>query len=62
MMATTHAVMGVALVALVFPEFGSVPTVAVLLAAFCGGVAPDLDMAATHRKTLHFPVDRKSVV
>ena len=56
MMATTHAVMGVALVALVFPEFGLAPTVAVLLAAFCGGIAPDLDMVAAHRKTLHFPV------
>lgn len=56
MMATTHAVMGVALVALVFPELGYAPTAAVLLAAFLGGIAPDLDMAAKHRKTLHFPV------
>lgn len=56
MMATTHAVMGVALVALVFPELGYVPTAAVLVGAFLGGIAPDLDMAAEHRKTLHFPV------
>lgn len=56
MMATTHALMGVALVALVFPELGAVPTATALLAAFLGGLAPDLDMVATHRKTLHFPV------
>ncbi|RKD97187.1 metal-dependent hydrolase [Halopiger aswanensis] len=56
MMATTHALMGVALVALVFPEVGAAPTAGVLLAAFVGGIVPDLDMGAAHRKTLHFPV------
>ena len=55
MMATTHAFVGLALavpVALVAPEFG----VAAATGALAGGVFPDLDLAAAHRKTLHFPV------
>ncbi len=34
------------------PEFASIALVAGLL----GGVFPDLDLYAGHRKTLHFPV------
>jgi hypothetical protein len=55
MMATTHAFVGLALataVAMVAPEFG----VAAATGALAGGVFPDLDLAAAHRKTLHFPV------
>ena len=54
-MATTHALAGVAvaaLVALVAPEQAGVA----LAAAFVGGLFPDLDLYAGHRKTLHFPV------
>ncbi|CQH60784.1 DUF457 family protein [Halobacterium hubeiense] len=55
MMATTHALVGLAvaaLVSLVVPEFG----VAVAAAGLAGGVFPDLDLYAGHRRTLHFPV------
>ena len=55
MMATTHVFAGVtvgAAVATVAPEFA----VVVVLAAICGGFAPDLDLYAGHRKTLHYPV------
>ena len=55
MMATTHVFAGVsvaALVALLAPEFALVAAVA----AICGGFAPDLDVLAGHRKTLHFPL------
>lgn len=55
MMATTHAFVGLAvaaLVSLVVPEYGA--TVAV--AGLAGGVFPDLDLYAGHRRTLHFPV------
>jgi membrane-bound metal-dependent hydrolase YbcI (DUF457 family) len=55
MMLPTHALGGmlVALpVALAVPEFAGI----VLLAGFCGGVLPDLDLYAGHRKTLHYPV------
>lgn len=55
MMATTHVFAGIsvaALVATVAPEFALVAVVA----AICGGVAPDLDMPADHRRTLHFPI------
>lgn len=55
MMATTHVLVGVALAAgtAVFaPEFA----VAALLGGAVGGVFPDLDLYAGHRKTLHFPV------
>lgn len=54
-MATTHALAGVAvaaLVALVAPEQAGVA----LAAALVGGLFPDLDLYAGHRKTLHFPV------
>jgi hypothetical protein len=55
MMATTHALAGVAVasfVALVHPESGSVAMGLV----FVGGLFPDLDLYAGHRKMLHFPV------
>lgn len=55
MMAVTHALAGAALasvLALGAPEFALVA----VLAAFVGGVAPDIDLAWTHRRTLHFPV------
>ncbi|WP_267642179.1 metal-dependent hydrolase [Haloarchaeobius amylolyticus] len=55
MMATTHAFVGLLLavaVNAVAPGFGVVAA----LAGLAGGTFPDLDMAAVHRKTLHFPV------
>lgn len=55
MMATTHALAGVALAAVtvvVAPEHADVA----VLAAFVGGLFPDVDLYAGHRKTLHFPV------
>ena len=55
MMATTHAFAGLALaaaIALVAPQFATVLAVAAIL----GGLAPDLDLYAGHRRTLHFPV------
>jgi hypothetical protein len=56
MMVTSHAVVGVALTTpllFVAPELAP----AAALAAFAGGVFPDLDLlVGTHRKTLHFPL------
>lgn len=55
MMLPTHALGGMLLalpVALAVPEFSGVA----LLAGFLGGVLPDLDMYAGHRRTLHYPV------
>ncbi|WP_049912735.1 hypothetical protein [Natrialba hulunbeirensis] len=55
MMATTHALAGLALaaaIATVSPAFGTVAAVAAIL----GGLFPDFDLAAGHRRTLHFPV------
>lgn len=55
MMATTHALAGVAVAAatlLVAPEYAPVAAPA----ALAGGVFPDFDLYAGHRKTLHFPV------
>ncbi|WP_396611477.1 metal-dependent hydrolase [Haloferax sp. S1W] len=55
MMATTHALAGVALgtaVMALVPEAGIIP----VLAAALGGLFPDFDLYAGHRKTLHFPV------
>lgn len=54
-MLPTHALSGMVLgvtVSAVAPEFGPVAVAAGLL----GGVFPDIDMYAGHRKTLHFPV------
>jgi hypothetical protein len=55
MMLPTHALAGMVLalgVAVGVPEFADVA----LVAGFAGGVVPDLDMYAGHRRTLHFPV------
>lgn len=54
-MATTHALVGMALalpVAALAPELAP----AALLAGLVGGLAPDLDLYLGHRRTLHFPV------
>ncbi|QLG28806.1 metal-dependent hydrolase [Halorarum halophilum] len=54
-MATTHVLTGMLLavpVALVAPELAP----AALLAGALGGFAPDADLYAGHRKTLHYPV------
>ncbi|MXR22163.1 metal-dependent hydrolase, partial [Halobacterium sp. PCN9] len=54
-MATTHALVGLAIaavVSLVAPEFGMIAAAA----GIAGGVFPDLDLYAGHRRTLHFPV------
>src|SRR6056297_2165666 len=55
MMATTHALFGMALGAValfVAPEYATVA----ILAGGVGGLFPDLDLAGDHRKDLHFPV------
>ncbi|WP_424004871.1 metal-dependent hydrolase (plasmid) [Haloarcula salina] len=55
MMATTHALAGMALAgvtALVAPEY----TPIAVSAAGAGGVFPDLDLYGEHRQTLHYPV------
>jgi|AntRauTorcE11898_2_1112593.scaffolds.fasta_scaffold01626_12 hypothetical protein len=55
MMVTTHALAGLLLaipVAFLAPEFAATAAVA----ALAGGIFPDLDMPAAHRRTLHFPV------
>ena len=54
-MLPTHALAGTALA---LPLVAVSPTYAAVgaLAGFVGGAFPDLDMYASHRKTLHFPV------
>ena len=55
MMATTHALFGMALGAValfVAPEYATVA----IVAGGLGGLFPDLDLAGDHRKDLHFPV------
>jgi hypothetical protein len=55
MMATTHVLWGMVLALPVLgfaPEFAPVAFVAGLV----GGLLPDLDLYAGHRKTLHYPV------
>ncbi len=55
MMLPTHALAGMVVgltVGAVAPEFAGVA----LLAGLLGGVVPDLDMYAGHRKRLHYPV------
>lgn len=55
MMLPTHGLIGLAIalpVAMIHPEFADVA----LLGGFVGGVVPDLDMYAGHRRTLHYPV------
>lgn len=54
-MATTHVLMGVVVAALSLlfaPEYAVVAAIA----GGMGGLFPDLDLYAGHRKTLHFPV------
>ncbi|OAQ53432.1 membrane protein [Natrinema mahii] len=55
MMATTHALLGLALA---LPLVAVAPDLApaAFLAGLVGGVAPDLDLYTGHRKTLHYPV------
>jgi len=55
MMATTHGLVGLALAAAASAITGEV-TPLVAAAAALGGLFPDLDLYAGHRKTLHFPV------
>ncbi|MFC7045799.1 metal-dependent hydrolase [Halobacteriaceae archaeon GCM10025711] len=55
MMATTHALAGVALATVALFVAPDLSPVAVAAAA-AGGIFPDLDLYAGHRKTLHFPV------
>lgn len=54
MMATTHAFVGLTLASAYAALGGDYPTAAAA-GALAGGVFPDLDMVAEHRKTLHFP-------
>jgi len=54
MMLPTHAVVGLALAApltVLAPEFATVA----LTGGFVGGVLPDLDLYAGHRRSLHYP-------
>ena len=54
MMATTHGFVGLAIagvVAVIAPEFAIVAAIA----GIAGGIFPDLDVLAEHRRTLHFP-------
>lgn len=55
MMATTHALVGMAIA---LPAVYALPELApaVLLAGLAGGLFPDLDLYAGHRRTLHYPV------
>jgi hypothetical protein len=55
MMATTHALAGLVLAALVATATGDLGMLPVAAAAL-GGLFPDFDLYAGHRKTLHFPV------
>jgi hypothetical protein len=54
MMATTHAFVGMALGTLLVPIAPDLAPAAVL-GGGAGGILPDLDMVADHRRTLHFP-------
>ncbi|GGL27754.1 hypothetical protein GCM10009037_09160 [Halarchaeum grantii] len=55
MMATTHALVGLLLAAVASAITGE-GSLLVAAAGILGGVFPDLDLYAGHRKTLHFPV------
>lgn len=55
MMIFTHALVGILLAALVSLTT-SVPPASLVAAGAAGGLLPDADMAAMHRKTFHFPV------
>ncbi|MFB6090418.1 MAG: metal-dependent hydrolase [Halobellus sp.] len=59
MMATTHALAGVTLavtVGALFPESAAGTSLLPIAAAALGGLFPDFDLYAGHRRTLHFPV------
>lgn len=57
MMAFTHLLMSLALATLVSPLVSETVAPPVVLAiAVIGGLAPDLDLLARHRRTLHYPV------
>jgi len=57
MMAFTHLLMSLALAALVSPLVSDTVAPPVVLAiVVVGGLAPDLDFLARHRRTLHHPV------
>lgn len=54
MMLPTHAIVGLAIatpVAFAFPEFAP----AALIGGLIGGIFPDIDLYAGHRRTLHYP-------
>lgn len=55
MMATTHAAMGLALAAALYP-FAPELASAAAVGAIIGGLLPDLDVVFEHRKSLHYPV------
>ncbi|QCC48984.1 metal-dependent hydrolase [Halobellus limi] len=58
-MATTHALAGVVLAVLagvLFPGSAAGTSVIPVAAAALGGLFPDFDLYAGHRRTLHFPV------
>jgi hypothetical protein len=56
MMALTHGLASLALVAFATPFLSETVTPVLLAVAFLGGLAPDLDVVAEHRKSLHYPV------
>lgn len=56
MMALTHGAVSVALVALATPLLGEYAGPSLVAAALVGGLAPDLDLLAAHRKSGHYPV------
>lgn len=57
MMAFTHLLLSLALATLVSPFVpDAVALPAVLAVVVAGGLAPDLDLLARHRRTLHYPV------
>lgn len=55
MMATTHVLAGL-VVAAVASVLAPEATLSAVLAGALGGLVPDLDLYAGHRRTLHFPV------
>ena len=55
MMASTHVLAGIALASVALYTTPELAPIAVAAAAL-GGLVPDLDLYAGHRKTLHFPV------
>lgn len=57
MMALTHLLMSLAIATFVIPVVSEYVTPTVVLAtAIVGGLSPDLDLIARHRRTLHYPV------